>query len=111
MIREREEKQSYFHVASYRLGLISFSLEGLLVFSMLALEDSLCSDREFSMTFPSVTPLAPSSLLPADNWKGERRPRLPPQGDGLRTERVWLPGALLSSRLSPRLLPHGCCVL
>lgn len=46
-----------------------------------------------------------------DNWQGERRPRLPPQSHGLWTERVWFPGALLSSQLPHRLLPHGRRVL
>lgn len=53
---ERADKQSCLHVAFDRqansscglLGTISFCLEGLLVFSTSAPEDSLCSDRESS---------------------------------------------------------------
>lgn len=114
---ERAENQSCLHVAADgqtngscgQLGTIRFSLEGLLVFTRLAPED-LFALTALSLTLPTLY-LSVFVLLSADNWQGERRPRLPPQGDGFRTECVRLPGALLSTELSPCLLPHGCCVL
>lgn len=56
---ERAEKQSCLHVAPDRqtdgscglLGTISYSLEGLLVFSTSAQEDSLCSDSSIFNLF------------------------------------------------------------
>lgn len=100
---ESAEKQSCLHVASDRQP----SVRRVYWFSA-----DQRSRFHFALTLQSFTVLTLFVFLTSpDNWQGECRSRLPPQSDRLWTECVWIPGALLSLRLSTCFLPCSCCVL